>query len=317
MAIPTISAVSPAIAPTGGQVLIEITGTNFRLHDAPPATGAVPTPQFSTVQVEFGGVIAEYAEAASATTILATAPIHDPGTVDIIVRNLDNLGVAIPTEEVTSAAAFTFNRPDILGQVSRTEHVTKQLILELRRQVLAEVVLARHTDWTDDADDAVRETRIAKLPSILVVGPTMTTDNFFRRPTMSREYVSDSNVGFRRPPTTVELGFDVGVVSDHQAQVMRITDALISFFNRNVWLRALCDQNDSASGEVRYEMGYTVSLPKFGQGPKSSNIYTSLGTVRVRGVDLGLLPGFTDDLITRRSAVLPVVPAITIAGIDP
>ena len=55
MAVPTITTIAPSTGtPAGGQA-VEITGTNFRLPSAPPATGpvaALPSP----VEVLFDGV---------------------------------------------------------------------------------------------------------------------------------------------------------------------------------------------------------------------------------------------------------------------
>lgn len=54
MAVPTITSITPTSGHTGGQVLVEITGTGFQL-DADPPDGVIPVPEPpQTVEVLFG-----------------------------------------------------------------------------------------------------------------------------------------------------------------------------------------------------------------------------------------------------------------------
>lgn len=56
MAVPTIISIAPSSGHTGGQVLVEITGTGFQLDPEPPA-GVIPVPEPpQTVEVLFGDI---------------------------------------------------------------------------------------------------------------------------------------------------------------------------------------------------------------------------------------------------------------------
>jgi len=73
VAAPTITAVNPATGPIGGGTGSTITGTNF-------VSGAT---------VSFGGTAATGVTVAGSTSIIATAPSHAAGTVDVVVTNPD------------------------------------------------------------------------------------------------------------------------------------------------------------------------------------------------------------------------------------
>lgn len=312
MAIPTISAVSPALGHTGGELAVEITGTNFRLPDPPPAAGPVPVPEFSTMQVLFGTVQAREVSVFSSELAIARAPIHDPGIVDVVVKNLDDDGDPIVGEEATLAAAFTFARPD-LSVKGVIEHVTKSLILELQRQVVAEVVHTWHTDWTDDPDDVVRITRIAKLPAIVVAGPSTPGNLFFRDNQRRKIRESAELVKVRRPPRTVDLVFVIGGVTEHDGQMLRLLEAVQNFFFRNGYLVVDRDFADPAAGTVRFEMTFDPG-EDFSAGTEGnrSNVRDFAGTIVIRGVEIEGLQGFVDDMTIARTRELPEDPSISI-----
>lgn len=82
-AAPVAQGLSPASGPASGGTVVTITGTDF-----------------SAPQVSFGGTTVA-ATSSSATSITVTAPVHAPGTVDVVVRNGDG-------QASTLAAAFSF-----------------------------------------------------------------------------------------------------------------------------------------------------------------------------------------------------------------
>jgi hypothetical protein len=314
MAVPTISSVSPATGPSGGEIIVEVAGTNFRLPDPPPATGPVPRPEFTTVEILFGTTPATRSAALSSVLAIARLPIHDPEAVDVTIRNLDNDGVPIAGETATSAAAFTFQRPQIAGGVEsdgRIQNVVKRLILELRRQIIEEVVHVWNTDWTDSPDDVIRETRIAKLPALLLIGPTGQFNRFFRSQARRRIQESEELVKLRRNALTMDLEFDVGVVTNHGGQALRLMELASQFFHRTPWLTCDRDPNDPSQGEIRYEMDLT-DAPSMGRRPSESNVKDASLTIVVRGVEIGLIPGVPDDLVTDRTRVLTVDPTFEI-----
>ncbi len=318
MAVPTISSVTPAEGPSGGEIVIDVVGTNFRLPDPPPATGPVPRPEFSTVEILFGTTVATRSAALSSTLAIARLPAHDPGTFDVTIRNLDNAGDPIAGEEAIAAAAFTFERPRIAGGIEsdgRIQNVVKRLLLELRRQIIEEVVHTWNVDWTDSPDDTIRETRIAKLPALLLIGPTGQLNRFFRSSERRRIQESEALVKLRRPALTMDLEFDVGVVTNHSGQALRLMELAAQFFHRTPWLTCDRDPTDPSAGEIRYEMDLT-DAPKLGRRASESNVRDASLTIVVRGVDVGFIPGVPDDLVVDRTRVLTVDPTFTIEQFD-
>ncbi len=318
MAVPTISSVTPTEGPTGGEIIVEIAGTNFRLPDPPVATGPVPVPEFTTVEILFGTVAATRSAALSATLAIARLPIHDPELVDVTIRNLDNDGDPIAGETVTSADAFTFERPQIAGGVEsdgRIQNVVKRFVLELRRQIIEEVVHTWNVDWTDTPDDVLRETRIAKLPAILLIGPTGQLNRFFRSSARRRIQESEELVKLRLPALTMDLEFDVGVVANHTGQALRLLELVAQFSNRNPWLTCDRDPTDPSAGTIRYELDLT-SAPNFERRANASNVRDAILTFVVRGVDVGLIPGVSDDLVVDHTRVLTVDPTFEIQQVE-
>jgi hypothetical protein len=87
---PSVTAISPDLGSTGGTGGVTITGVGFRS----PAT------------VSIGGiVIRQYAYVLTSTTIIASAPAHAAGSVDVVVTNPDG-----QTGRLTGG--YTYASPD-------------------------------------------------------------------------------------------------------------------------------------------------------------------------------------------------------------
>ncbi|PIF35615.1 uncharacterized protein (TIGR03437 family) [Delftia sp. 60] len=93
VAVPTLTAISPAAGPTAGGTAVTLTGTGF---SAAPATGAV----------RFGGVAAAYT-VHSDTQITAMAPAGAAGTVDVTVATVGGTSAASAADRFTYVAAPT------------------------------------------------------------------------------------------------------------------------------------------------------------------------------------------------------------------
>src|SRR5687767_11909854 len=101
MAVPTITAVSPSVIYTGGQ-MIAVTGTNFRTAYPPPdVDGPLPVPP-PTVQVLIGTSAARKVVVSSTTTLTCITPPVEPGAVTVTVKNLDAAGNPIAGETVSA-----------------------------------------------------------------------------------------------------------------------------------------------------------------------------------------------------------------------
>lgn len=85
---PTITSVTPNGGPTSGGTSVTIIGTNF----------------FAGATVRFGGAASPSVNVVSSTKIIASAPAHAAGTVDVVVINADN-------QSATDRNAYTYVDP--------------------------------------------------------------------------------------------------------------------------------------------------------------------------------------------------------------
>jgi len=92
---PTLSAVTPSNGPVGGGTSVTLTGANL---------GAATS-------VTFGGTPA-IITTNNASQIVATAPAHSAGTVDVVVTTVGG--------SATSSGAYTYGSPPVAGPVSAT-----------------------------------------------------------------------------------------------------------------------------------------------------------------------------------------------------
>jgi hypothetical protein len=181
---------------------------------------------------------------------------HEPGQVDIEVFNLDSAGAPIPGEHAIAPLAYCFERPAIVREADLTR-VVRQLLRELKRQVVANVSTSVSVDYDDVAADGPAVIAMAKLPSLVLTGPTLRQNRFYSA--NAAEYdVVDSPSGLqairRKPPMTVDLVFGVTAASNRTAELFNLIGAVATFLNRNRWLELLRDAADVSKGTVRWEL---------------------------------------------------------------
>lgn len=243
MAIPTISAVTPASGPTSGGDLVRLEGSGV---------GARPL-------VKFGGrpavVISVHDEGALAVVELRT-PAHEPGQVDVELLNLDVAGAPIPGELAALAQAYRFERPAIVREADLTR-VVRQLLRELKRQVVASVSASVSVDYDDTLVDGQSVIAVAKLPSLVLTGPTLRQNRFYSANVAHFDVVGTPHgldVVRRKPPFTVDLVFGVTAASSRTAELFNLMGSVAGFLNRNRWLELPRDPVDLTRGTVRWEL---------------------------------------------------------------
>ena len=313
-----------AEGPTAGRTLVQIYGRNFRLPPINPSSGPVGSTSSGivvadrqrTVSVTFGGEEALEVTVVSHIRLDVITPIspiaavkasnYGEGEVDVVVTNLDDNGDPIVGESVTVPNGFKYRRPKLdatsSGDLLRLVEV---LIHELKRQVLPEVVLTVHTDFDADTSDQLNITELAQLPAIILSGPNTPENRFYSLNERPEELIDEEIGEIRRKPRTVDLLFDLIVVSDSTMELLNLSEIMNDFVNRNIYLSMYRDPNDISKGKVEYEFAFQ-SGGEFNMNakPSTSNIRSFTGAVVIRGFDIEGIPSFFEEAVRVSSRAL-------------
>ena len=291
MSIPTITAIAPTSGHTGGRTIVEIDGTGFRLPTAQaPVAGVVPEPPAS-VAVTFGGVPALEVRVVSSALLYVIAPIHDPGPVDVVVQNVDDTGAPIPGELATSVSGYSFQLPD-LTEESDLARCIRTFILELQRQVVANVKWPAHTDYDDTTGDLLSISEVATFPALILADVNVPENAFFSLREPTEIQVDEATFVALAPPTTVDIEVTIVGVSDSSVELLNLLAATRRFFRKNPYLTMARDPADANKGAVQYEMDWH-SQPdaKLTLTSSKSNVRHFAGTVTIRGFDIEAFAG--------------------------
>lgn len=299
MSIPTIVTVTPSSGPTAGRMLVEILGSGFRRPAPPAASGPVPAPP-PTIDVFVGGRAARDVRVLGAERLTCVVPSGDAGAADVIVQNVDPDGAAIPGEQAIASQAFTYVRPMLTTEADLTRLV-RGLLQELKRQVLPNVVLTRHTDFEDETAAELHLGEVAELPALVLMGPELAENRLYSLNQRPEHRPHTDEFTQRRVPYTVDLGFTVIGVADHTIELLSLMVATVSFFDRHQLLEFDRDPDDPAAGRVGYEMdiprdgGFRVTTQ-----PNESNVRSFSGRILLRGFDV---EGIAGERVVARGAV--------------
>lgn len=276
MATPTLSAVVPAFGPSSGGDLIRLEGD----------TGERPL-------VILGGrpaVVVSVRREGATTVIELRTPSHEPGQVDVEVFNLDSTGVPVPGERAVLPLAYRFERPAIVREADLTRLV-RQLLRELKRQVVANVSASVSVDYDDTVADGQSIIAMAKLPSLVLTGPTLRQNRFYSANAAQYDVVG-TPTGLqavrRKPALTVDLVFGVTAASARAAELFNLMGAVATFLNRNRWLELLRDPADASKGAVRWELDADGDFRTQLAGRDDVRVFTCGLVVRGFDVDEGL-----------------------------
>jgi hypothetical protein len=234
--VPSIYSVSPTDGLTDGRNVLTVDGFGFRLYE-PPASGVLGLGQIGwvkTVDVLVDGSSADSVAPVSTSQLLVVAPQYRgdpdalPVSVDVTVRNLDDDGQPIAGEEYTAPGAYTYRRPD-LTVVSSELWVTKQLVLYLRRHVIANVGIGASPDYSEAP--ALQVTFVGELPAIVLDGPRCEENRFYRNTEIRTE---DAATGKTRKTAafTGDLVFGMLLVGRTKSEALNLRNAVIRHFHR-------------------------------------------------------------------------------------
>jgi len=294
MAIPTVTSTSPNSGSTRGRNIIRIVGTNFRLPNAPAATGPIQSDQQKTVSVQFEGVESEWAYAASSNLILAKVPpwtgsysVSFPVGVDVRVANLDDSGVEIPTENATLVDGYSQNRMSLAAE-PYLQYVIRQVVKLFRIHVLENT---HHTTSRDFSLTPTQQKTVrAEGPLVQLHGPRMPINRFY---SSNREEPEDDPLGGvdgrmrREVPVTVDIQFGVSIWAKGDRHLKALTQALLLFHRDVIEVPVLVDPGDPSKGTKDYEFvmpwnGY----PEANTDPNQSDLLSVTAQSHLRGVHI-------------------------------
>ncbi|MCP4678295.1 MAG: transcription factor, partial [Deltaproteobacteria bacterium] len=223
MAIPSITSITPATGPSSGGDIVRIAGVDF----AP------------SVSVLFGDVEAEVAFVSSSPCVAdVRTPAHVPATVDVTLRNLDDDGNPIPSEEIILADAYRFVREEIVRESDLTR-VVRHILRRLKKQVLENTSISVSVDYDDTVVDGLNIVALAEMPSVVLSGPRLRENKFFGTYEAHEELIDGTfgpEVIRHSPPLTMDLEFSLTVASDRTAELLNLMAATATFLNRNRWM---------------------------------------------------------------------------------
>lgn len=313
MAVPTLSAVLPALGVPGGGNLVELQGTGFRPWSIPaPSNG--PAGSFrETVAVTFGGAAATRVAVVSGTKLYClaprsplpvVAPDYGEGAVDVVVQNLDDSGDPISGEAATLADGYTYQRVQLALESDLTR-VVRILIREFRLQVHPNVSSSPHTDYDPNASDLANEVGLATLPGIALLGPELMEDR--SRSFNARQIVSAPTPGqflTRRAPYAVDLAFTLVGLSSRKIESINMMAAVQAFFEANKYLDFDRDPADPNKGTVRHPLHLLPGADmKADAGSNASNLRSFSGRFSLDGFQLEDLTGFDNQTVGRSAEV--------------
>lgn len=272
MAVPVVDRVSHDRGPAVGGDVVRLSGRDFEPE----------------VSVTFGGLAGEVlrvVESGPQTFADVRTPAHDPGLVDIELRNLDGNGDPVPTETVVIVGAYEFARSALATEADLTRLV-RQLLQDLKRQILENVSISVSADYVPD-EEGDGGLEIASLPALVLSGPNMEE---------SREYSTNElqevllvgpqgpEVVRRRPPMTVDLAFRITGASENTVELLNLMAATGTFLHRTRWVTLDRDAADPAAGSVRWELAPTGEFRT--RMSRSDGVRVFTGSFVVRGFDL-------------------------------
>lgn len=305
MAVPTLTTVSPSNGPTGGQQLVTLTGTNFRLPVI-PTDEIVESDANSTVLVLFGGVPGEGTACLDATTAVSIPPPHVAGTVAVTIMNLDPLtGVPVSGEQATLSDGYTYAAPVHTSErESDLVRLTRALLQFFKLKLGVTTTYAVHTDYDPTTGDELHVTEFASLPGISLVGPELSENRFysinvaptFDDPTSVEDGYATAFVS-TPVPYTVDVKWTIVGASNSKMELLNLMSNFVALMHRTKFFVMLRNDADESKGTVRYEMDFEpdgepkATMTSGSDHTNNSNLRSFHARIIIRGFNVESFSG--------------------------
>lgn len=274
---------------------MQIAGANFRLY-SPPSYGNLNAAEPRTVQVWFDGVEAADVLVLSATDLEVVPPAYtgdaDQTTfpaVDVKVQNVEDDGTLIATEEATATAAYTYIRealrPPTLEIESPFVRISRQLLHLLKRQVMLDVSLRTHTDFS--ADGLILPD--APIPSLSISGPTITQDAYGWENAQIEDTLGSGFADIYPNPIMHTVSYEMIGRSDNEAEYQRMMGVARKFCWQNPYL--VISGDVPADSTIRLPLVMTDE-PQVQAGTLNANLHTFVASFEIRRVPVLYLPPY-------------------------
>lgn len=240
MTTPTIELVRPAAGWSGGNTLVEITGTGFQVPTPGVRRASAPLPAPApTMAVLFDGKPATAVQVVSPTLLRCLTPRHPPsrlnargeivtrGLVDVTLQNLDGNGAVLAGEEAVAASVYEFKRPE-LGTVQSTGlwlRVYRAVIDHLQNVLLENVRANPSVDYDADTGDFKGYVELAQLPGIALTSVRFpqSLESEAQQPMVE---IAPGRWILQKPPVVRDLSFKLVIVSNSQGELLNLCEAL-------------------------------------------------------------------------------------------
>jgi hypothetical protein len=232
-----------------------------------------------------------YGGAAEDITADASGSLSSDGAYSITVRNIDDNDDPIAGEEVTVTGLFRPLRPN-LSTGAHIVDVIEALVVELKRQCVANVSITTHTDYDEESGD-IEVSFPARLPHLVVTGIEFADST--RQVTEQAEdnyndVDTDGDFVVYRPAQIVDLNATLVGVADNPAELLALLQVTKAFFRKTYRLRVARTPGTPADGYIYYDLRCGKTAPV-----SLSEDNTNLGwftlDVLVRDVRLEQIPG--------------------------
>lgn len=255
-----------------------------------------------TVEVLFGGVRGTRVSVVAPDRLFVIAPpsplpVVEPdfgeGSVDVTVRNLSASGVPHYGESATLLNGYRYQRVQ-LGRESDYGRVTRSLVLEMQKQVIANVSIGQDTDFDMDVSDMLNVVDVADLPAVVLFGPTLQENRFYSISGRTYSPLQVHEADAHNAPDTDDLVYSFVCITDQKQEALSLQAVMRSFFMNNRWLTVQRDPLNPALGFVEYDLYYdgTGGMPWLPPPDQKSSLRSFSGTFSVRGFNFEALTGF-------------------------
>lgn len=320
MAPPTVTSFSPARGHTGGKVFVAFVGTGFKLPDPPPE-GVYPAPTPGpSVSVLFDGEEATEVRVEDEETLTCLAPpcplvdaqgLPVPGTVDIVLTNLDANGDAIAGEQLVLETAFEYLRPD-LGAKSFPQWALECLIRQFMLQVVPRVAFAVHTDYRDV--DAIDHERIPQAPCLVISDVDFVTNTTQSEQGPQEITLPNGRFVSRRAPDRKDCELAIAGIANTTTEMMSLLVAMDRFFCKTPRLRVpkSIDNADPTAGVLELDLAcFPLTPARVTGGGSESNLKTFARGITIVGIPFEDIPGLPNE----SSALVPSeIPGESVIG---